>query len=313
MKPTVRRSQAHLKTAAKSLQRQLNNRSEDDLRISLGRIETRQIRQLPSTAISDANFGVFSQWGEDGIIQFILEHCEIGHETFVEIGTEDYRQSNTRFLVEGSSWRGLAIDGGTAHVDFITSSGLSWKYGVTGVSSFVTAENIDQTLKSNATEGEIGLLSVDIDGVDYWVLESISTVDPQIVIVEYNGFYGSELALTVPYDPSFVRNEYHDSNFYWGASLAAFDHQLSNRGYGLVACNRAGNNAFFVRNDCLGAMTSLSVAEAYQEPRYWEYFDPTGEPFPRDMSAMFRRLGDLTYVDVRANETRTAQDVAAAL
>ena len=109
--------------------------------------------------------------------------------------------------------------------------------------------------------GEIGLLSIDIDGNDYWVLEAIDSVSPQILVAEYNSLFGPERAVTVPYDAAFVRGEKHYSHLYWGASLAALVRAAETKGLALVGGNRAGNNAFFVRRDTLGGIPERTAAE----------------------------------------------------
>ena len=89
------------------------------------------------------------------------------------------------------------------------------------VPAFVTAENINTLIRDNGFAGEVGILSIDIDGNDYWVWKAISCVQADIVICEYNSRFGSERAVTIPYDPNFYRTEAHSSNLYFGASIRA--------------------------------------------------------------------------------------------
>jgi len=93
-------------------------------------------------------------------------------------------------------------------------------------------------------------LSIDIDGMDYWVWEAIDCVIPQVIIVEYNSAFGDLLPLTVPYSSDFVRSKAHYSNLYYGLSIQAARFLANERGYTFVGTNSAGSNAFFVRNDC---------------------------------------------------------------
>src|SRR3954467_7577716 len=90
-------------------------RELDDLRTQLGGVEARSLRTLPPDAVKQAEFRVFSQFGEDGIIQFLVQRVPIEREVFVEFGVENYQESNTRFLLVHDNWRGLIIDGGSAH------------------------------------------------------------------------------------------------------------------------------------------------------------------------------------------------------
>lgn len=249
----------------------------DALRTQLGGMESRLVATLPPSAIRDAEFTVFSQFGEDGILQFLVQRVPVEREIFVEFGVEDYHESNTRFLLVHDNWRGLIIDGGRGHLEYLRSTALGWRHQIDGVSAFIDRDNINDLIRSAGIEGDIGLLSVDIDGNDYWVLERIDVVSPRILSVEYNSTFGPEAAVTVPYDPGFVRSEHHSSSLYWGASLAALTRLANRKGCALVGSNRAGNNAFFVRRDLLGDIPELTVAEAYAASRFRESRGPDGE------------------------------------
>jgi hypothetical protein len=245
-------------------------RELDALRVQLGGVESRAVAALAHDGLRNAEFTVFSQFGEDGILQFLVQRVPIENEVFVEFGVEDYHESNTRFLLVHDNWRGLIIDGGESHAEFLRATGLGWRHQIDAVSAFIDRDNINDLIGSAGIEGDIGLLSVDIDGNDYWVLESIDVVSPRILTVEYNSTFGPEAAVTVPYDPGFVRGAQHPSWLYWGASLAALTRLANSKGYALVGGNRAGNNAFFVRRDVLGDVPEVSVDHAYVPSRFRE-------------------------------------------
>ncbi len=238
--------------------------------LAIGRQESRTVRSAAFRTLAEAEFKVFSQWGEDGIIQYLTGKVPIPNEVFVEFGVESYRESNTRFLLQNDNWRGLILDGGTEHQRFTARRGLIWRHDLTVVSAFVTRENINRLITEHGVRGDIGLLSVDIDGNDYWVLEAIDAVSPRILVVEYNAVFGAERRVTVPYRPDFVRTSAHFSNLYYGASLPALAELAERKGYDLVGCNRAGNNAFFVRRDVRGELRPLRAEEAYVEARFSE-------------------------------------------
>jgi hypothetical protein len=252
-------------------------RELDALRVQLGGLESRSVATLPPDALPAAEFTVFSQFGEDGILQFLVQRVPIEHEVFVEFGVEDYHESNTRFLLVHDNWRGLIIDGGTTHVEFLRATGLGWRHHIDALSAFIDRDNINGLIHGAGIEGDIGVLSVDIDGNDYWVLERIDVVSPRILVVEYNSTFGPEAAVTVPYEPSFVRGEQHPSWLYWGASLAALTRLADRKGYALVGGNKAGNNAFFVRRDVLGDLPEVAVADAYAPSRFRESRGQGGE------------------------------------
>jgi hypothetical protein len=251
-------------------------RELDDLRVQLGGIESRKVGELPPDGLDRSEFRVFSQFGEDGILQFLISHVEIASEEFVEFGVESYREANTRFLLVHDNWRGLIIDGGKAHEAFLEETGLRWRHSIDAVTAFIDRDNINQLIANAGFEGDIGLLSIDIDGNDYWVLEAIDVVLPRILVAEYNSVFGPSAAVTVPYDPGFVRSEKHWSHLYWGASIAALARSAERKGYALVGGNRAGNNVFFVRRDVLGAIPPVTAAHAYANARFRESRDPHG-------------------------------------
>jgi hypothetical protein len=240
---------------------------------ALGRIELRQLSAEQSNELAAKELRVFSQWGEDGIIQFLISRIRIDNRRFVEFGVEDYTQANTRFLLLNNNWRGLVIDSDRPEIERLQRSAVCWQYGLKAVASHVTAENINELLSSSGFTGEIGLLSIDIDGNDYWVWRAISVIDPVIVIVEYNHRFGSDAAVTIPYDKDFQRGQGHPI-FYFGASLKALCGLAARKGYAFVGCNSNGVNAFFVRRDKLPPeIKELSPAEGYVAGRFSEARD----------------------------------------
>lgn len=230
--------------------------------------------------IKEAEFKVFSQFGEDGILQYLIRRTEIGVglRTFVEFGVETYEEANTRFLLVNDNWNGLIIDGSQASIARVKESATFWKNELTAIAAFVDADNINQLIGDNGFRGEIGLLSVDIDGNDYWVWDRIDVVNPVIVVAEYNSVFGADHAITVPYDPNFMRGSAHYSHLYWGASLKALNLVAERKGYALVGCNSAGNNAFFVRRDRLNGLQELTPEVAYVESKFKESRDANGHP-----------------------------------
>jgi hypothetical protein len=256
--------------AAGRLQRDL-----DSLRLQAGWLQSREVRS--AAGLADAEFRVFSQYGEDGIIQFLTQRVPIERDVFVEFGVEDYSESNTRFLLEQDDWRGLIIDGGTAHQEFLARSELGWRHSIDAISAFVDRDNINDLISGAGIEGDIGLLSIDIDGNDYWVLEAIEAVSPRILVVEYNSVFGPSAEITIPYDPTFSRADAHHSWLYFGASLAALTRLAARKGFALVGSDSAGINGFFVRRDVLGEISEVAAAEAYVPSRLRESRNERGE------------------------------------
>jgi hypothetical protein len=281
----------------------------DRLKAQIGGLECRHVATLEPNEIARSEFQVFSQFGEDGIIQFLIQRVAIDNSVFVELGVADYSESNTRFLLVHDNWRGLVVDSGQAVHRFLRSSDLSWRHDLQAVSAFIDRDNVNELIRTAGIEGDIGLLSIDLDGNDYWILETIDAVSPRILVTEYNSTFGAGVAVTVPYDAGFVREQKHWSALYWGASLAAITKLAGEKGYALVGGNRAGNNAFYVRRDVLGSIPEVSVRGAYALSRFRESRSQDGElSYVADHDERLRLIASLPLVDVdRGNESTVAE------
>ena len=227
-----------------------------------------------SSKIIDYEFQVFSQWGEDGIISYLVNNLDIENNFFIEFGVGNYLESNTRFLLKKFNWSGLIIDSSQKNINYIKKDKIYWQHNINALCEFVSRENINKIFLENVSQKNIGLLSIDIDGNDYWVWKAITTIDPSIVVIEYNSILGSSKNYTVPYSKNFERNRAHYSNLYYGASLPALVKLGKEKGYALVTCNSAGNNAFFVKKNLLNdKVKELSIKEAFQERKFRESRD----------------------------------------
>lgn len=266
---------------------------------ALGRIEHRLQRDLGAGDWRDREFRVYSQWGEDGLIQHLVRVVPIARRVFVEFGVEDYQEANTRFLLVNGGWSGLVMDASPDHIRRIRQDPIFWQYNLKARETFVTRENIDAVLAQEGLAGDIGLLSIDIDGNDYWVWEAIGAVSPAIVVVEYNARFGAERAVSVPYDPQFARARAHPSMIYYGASLRALWALGRRKGYALVGCNAAGNNAFFVRRDLLPAtLPERTPAQVFVPAQFREAHDAHGALALLDAAQEAEILRTLPVVDV---------------
>lgn len=269
----------------------------------LGIIAARQVGRVESVgALADVEFRAFSQWGEDGIIEWLLSKSENVPEIFIEFGVENYRESNTRFLLQHRNWRGLVIDGSAEHVADIRADAVSWRHDLTAVCSFITSDNIERTIADAGFAGEIGILSIDIDGNDYWVWEAIKNVSPQFVIIEYNANFGDLQPLTVPYRDDFFRTAAHPSNLYFGASCRAFEHLASLKGYVMLGSNLAGNNLFFARADRAPSLLSRIGDTAARPSRFRECRNSDGQLALLGGTARANIVINLPVVDVQSGK-----------
>lgn len=276
----------------------------DYLQRAVGRVESRQLLQSTPTNLQDYEFKVSSQWGEDGIIQHLVHVVPIERKVFVEIGVGDYTESNTRFLLQNNYWSGLVIDGVKDYIDRIkTDPSVYWAHNLKAECAFVDKDNINQLLISSGISGDIGLLSIDIDGNDYWLWQAIDCIQPRIVICEYNSLYGSSRKLVTPYDAHFSRRQSHFSNIYYGTSLAALADLASKKGYHLVGTGRAGLNAFFVRSDVKGSLVALDSDVAYSAPQIRESMDEQGQLTYLSIDERRKLIGHLPVIDIDSNRT----------
>lgn len=226
-----------------------------------GRIACRQLCATPRiNNLAEVEFRVCSQFGEDGIIEWLCQKIPGISRSFIEFGVESFAEANTRFLIENRGWRGLVMDGNDDYMRALRDQALYWRHDLTAIGAFITAENINSLIIEHGFAGELGILSVDIDGNDYWVLKSIDCVSPAVIICEINGVFGDLRAITIPYRPDFHRMEAHYSGQYFGCSVQAVRLLCEQRGYRFIGTNSNGINAFFVRNDLAEAVLD-SVAD----------------------------------------------------
>jgi hypothetical protein len=253
------------------------DRRLDEIKINQGLILSELKRHKDSFVLSDYEFKVFSQWGEDGILQFLTMNIDIRNKTFIEFGVEDFLESNCRFLLMKDVWQGFVIDGSSRNIDRLRASYFYWRYPLSAKAAFITRENVCELLDESCFDRDLGILSVDIDGVDYFVLERLQEWSPRILIVEYNGVFGMKNPVSVPYQSDFQRTQQHYSNLYYGASLSAFVHLLQGRGYALVGINSVGSNAFFVRRELLNdVVREVSIEGCYRTSCFRESRDVRG-------------------------------------
>jgi len=265
---------------------------------SLGRIESRQLSMRKESHINDSEFKVYSQWGEDGIIQHLINMVDIERPVFVEFGVENYTEANTRFLLVNNNWSGLVIDGGQENIQYIKQDNIYWRYNLRAECAFIDKDNINELIQSNGIDGDIGLLSVDIDGNDYWVWDAINVIQPRIVICEYNSLFGAKKKVATPYDPSFFRTDGHYSNLYYGASISALTDLANSKGYALVGGNKAGNNIFFVRRDLMEKLEEKRPEDVYVESQFRESRGEDGMLTFLSMSERLELLKDMPVVNV---------------
>ena len=289
---------------------------QDKLKLILGKQLCFLQKQENIIHLKEAGFSIFSQFGEDGIINYLTEKIPIRNKFFIEFGMENYNEASTRFLLMNKNWSGLVMDGSEKNIDYVKKREYFWRYDLTAISRFITKENINSIINGMLVELEIkpdiGLLNIDIDGVDYWVLKEISCIEPVIIVCEYNSIFGNKIPLTVPYDENFIRSNYHYSYLYFGANLKSFEIILNQKGYVYVGSNGENTNAFF----CKKEIAEKHIPELIQKSD--DNFEPTKARESRDRSGRLnylrgrdrlKEIQDLYLVNLQTNQSAKIKEL----
>lgn len=226
-----------------------------------------QYRQMADRGIlphfQDTGFHIYSQTDEDGFLLYIYSLIGATNKKVIEIGSGDGIECNSANLIINHGWNGLFIDG-----DKISINTAKKIYGFLKttknnppklVNTWITTDSINQLIKDNNFDGKIDLLSIDIDGNDYWIWKAIKCINPRVIMIEYNSYWMEKESVTIPYDPQFQAKIINGA-YYCGASLLAFVSLGKELGYRLVGSNTKQFNAFFVRKDLgLDTLPEVSV------------------------------------------------------
>jgi hypothetical protein len=236
----------------------------DEIKFSIGQSHVRQMRKYYGTVktVSEVDYKVYSQYGEDGIIDYLLTSLNIEKPKFIEIGTQSYRESNTRFLYQNTTGYGVLVDSDpklTERVMRVLGS-YYYKGEIIPISLFVNRDNVLEVYDKGSKYGSVDLLSLDIDGVDYWIVEVLPESFAKVAILEFNPYFGHNLNITIPYKPDFDRAKYHYTNLAFGASLKAMVDIMKTKKMTFVGTNTNNNNAFFVSDNYINNL-SLDLDE----------------------------------------------------
>ena len=230
--------------------------------------------QLPPFA--DVEFRCFSQNGEDGILLYLFSLIGAETRTAVEICAGDGIECNAANLIVNHGWQGLLFDGDREQVArgkaFYAACRTTWVSPPTVVDAWITAENVNALVGAHGASGPVDLLSLDIDGNDYWIWKALDCIQPRVVVLEFNGSCGPERSVAMAYDPDY-RLDLAAPPYRCGASLPAFVKLGRAKGYRLVGVQSLGFNAFFVR-DGVGEdlLPEVSPRECYRHTvrlRHW--------------------------------------------
>ena len=235
-------------------------------------------------AIGAQRFRLRSQHEEDGITLALLRAAGIEHRTFVEIGSGS-TGGNSAILAYEFGWSGLMVDANRKAVEGARQT-FRFNPGVTVVKARLDTATINEFLTKHHVAAEVDFMSIDVDSFDYWLWKATTVVSPRVLVMEYNGLFGAERAVTVPDAP---RPSVAPKG-YGGASLAALESLNRAKGYGLVLCEDAGVNAFFLRDDVAPEVPRLTAAQAFR-PQLTSY-DAAGDTEKQtDLFAVIAQAG----------------------
>jgi hypothetical protein len=227
----------------------LKNKLTDFIKIQNGikTILTQEINYKNINSLEEAECKIFSQNGEDGIINYLVKKLKINNPSFVEIGVGDYSEANTRLLYERFHSKGLIFDVIDDFENKVKKNINYWKGDIRAIQKNINSDNFNSLLSANC-KFDIDIFSIDIDGVDYWIIEKLQKKISKIFIAEYNANFGSELEITVPNLKNFSRTNYHHSNLCYGMSLKSLIKLMQTKGYYFIGTNQLKNNAFFIND-----------------------------------------------------------------
>jgi hypothetical protein len=227
----------------------------------------------PLPLLEEVEFRSFSQHGEDGILLYIFSLIGTTNKRVVEICAGDGIECNAANLIVHHDWRGLLFDGNATKIRtgraFYSRNLNTLSNPPSLVNAWIDTANVNARVVAQGVDGEIDLLSLDLDGIDYWICEALDCVSPRAIVLEYNARLGPVHSLSVPYRVDFVAQ-----GGYWGASLAAFARLSRRKGYRLIGCDCSGINAFFIRSGIAeDALPEVSTEACFARSRAHEAFE----------------------------------------
>ncbi len=216
----------------------------------------------------------YCQFDEDGIIQTLFQKLGIERGSFVELGCGDGRENNTHALLL-KGWRGVWVDGSTPNINFILTSLPKDSHSLLVEQMFIDADNIAEKMIAwlARLDRNLDLLSIDLDGNDATILQSVLKVaKPKVIIAEYNGKFVPPISVQVKYNPVHT----WASDDYYGVSLQRLTEILQD--YTLVCCNASGVNSFFVRNDLVKPFKIYKIDQLFMPARNYFVQRRVGAP-----------------------------------
>ena len=257
--------------------------SSENLKFQNGCAQLNSLRHLYKniTKLNQVELKIFSQNGEDGIIDYLIFQLNIEKPKFLEIGVGDYTESNTRFFYERTSSQGTIIDCIKDFKNEVLRKNNIWKGDLKIIDKKINSENILEVIKIKDIFNNLDIFSIDIDGIDYWIIKELPKNFSKIAIIEYNSVFGNEKSFSVPNLQNFNRSNYHYSNLCFGMSLKAAIEIMEKKNFYFIGVNLMRNNAFFIskefqKNDYFKNL-EIDKLEQIKEANFRESRDKNGK------------------------------------
>ena len=196
--------------------------------------------------LSDVDYKIFSQNGEDGILDYLIHQLNLEKPKFIEIGVGDYTEANTRFIFERCSPKGTIVDCIENLEDKVKKNLKLWKGELKIINKIVNSKNIIEIMQESNCSSDLDIFSLDIDGIDYWIIDKLPKNFSKIVVLEYNSTFGNEIEVTIPNIENFDRTKYHYSNLCFGMSFQAAIKLMEKKNFYYIGTNLFNNNIFFI-------------------------------------------------------------------
>lgn len=256
--------------------------------------------------LSEVEMKIYSQSGEDGIIDFLLDRINKKRNIkFVEIGVGDYEEANTRFIVETKPSTGLLIDY-CEELKYIKKRNFYWQNQLYIENTKISPENINSILIKHDFLNDFDLLSLDIDGLDYWVLKEINLSKASIVICEFNPLFGSSKSVSIPNINNFSRDDY--SKCYFGASLKAFISLMKEKNFLFLGTNSFCNNAFFVNQRFSDTFKNIIISDNknHTDFVFREIMFSSKKNYKKKL---LNKIKNLKLIELKKNESKTVAEL----
>ena len=200
-------------------------------------------------------FSGFSQNGEDGIIEYLIEGIKKNNKYFIEIGSGNGLENNTSYLGHIKKFAGLQVEGNSSAYQeaLVTKPWL-----VECINCYVNEETIN-TILLKADYKMPDVFSIDIDGMDYYMTKLLleKGLRPKLIVVEYNSGFGPERSVTLPYKTDFNMFATNFPYLYYGVSIVGWKNLFSKYDYEFVTVESNGVNAFFIdKNEFTAGFTN---------------------------------------------------------